>query len=1005
MESISSFTHHNINKTWAVACRALMLALWVGMISVCYSLPAQAKLTESPSHLSEYFVDTWTTNDGLPHNSINSIAQTQDGYLWFASWEGAARYNGQDFTSFLRSDKTGMSDSGTKVLKRDRFNKLWVAGSRGSLTYLQLGQWYPQSPADNLIHDVFTDRHQGLWLAVEDLGVSFRRYLGQGNYSHDQWIIKGVTAYQIVEMSDQLLYVATSKGLYQIKRHQPQLIHNYQFKKIYYLAKDHNGELLLATDNGVWHYDGTSFTLLNEALKGQSISLIEQDCLFNYWIGTEQGIARMTPSGELEYLPYGRGFDNKVLSWYADDQGSIWIGTDGGLMRLREAPFITITPTQGLVGTYTRSVMALTPNHLLAGTDRGLSLVMGTEAVNAISQYSPIQHASVLSLSPDHTASSHAVNKTYVGTSRQGVLIWQAGQLTPYLSTQNGLPDNEVHALLSQANGDLWVGTAEGLLHVNPSGEKTLYDTRSGLPSTFIISLAAGPQGRVWVGTGNGLVSISPQGQIVPLALSAYQDPRYIFDIDIDDHYIWLTTDRGIVRYQPDSGEIRMVGRNKGLPIDKFFQFVHQQDNVWLTSNRGIWKLNYPQLNQVADGDSEWVKFEHFDQNDGLASSQSNGGSNPAATYSQGRLYMATAKGLATVNPLDIDKYHSLMTPIVIEKMQFDDRFIAKQADKVADPGTTRVTIQYAGLSYVMADGLEYRTRLVDFNDQWTFRGQQTVVEYTNLPPGQYHFFVSTRFPYGEWSNTPAEITFTILPYWWQKSWVQALIIVSMVSLVIGIILLRVRQLKLNQKKLKQLVAEKTKELQRQAERFEQLSHEDALTGLANRRAFNQHMSEQYQACQQDNELLHLAIIDIDYFKKINDNYSHLHGDKAISSVANILRLHVEEPLSVARWGGEEFTLLLKGSRTQVDQRIDQLRQTIADKPFDDIAPGMKLTVSIGVADSYSLFDIEQLFRLADEALLKAKESGRNQTIRAVNSATNQDIYWFSVNQHEDKKD
>ncbi len=62
-------------------------------------------------HISDYFVETWTSTDGLPHNSINSIAQTRDGYLWFATWEGVVRYNGINFQVFDRNPQTGMVDS------------------------------------------------------------------------------------------------------------------------------------------------------------------------------------------------------------------------------------------------------------------------------------------------------------------------------------------------------------------------------------------------------------------------------------------------------------------------------------------------------------------------------------------------------------------------------------------------------------------------------------------------------------------------------------------------------------------------------------------------------------------------------------------------------------------------------------------------------------------------------------------------------------------------------
>ncbi len=82
-------------------------------------------------HISDYFVETWTSTDGLPHNSINSIAQTRDGYLWFATWEGVVRYNGINFQVFDRNPQTGMADSGTRTLLPMDNNGLLVAGARG----------------------------------------------------------------------------------------------------------------------------------------------------------------------------------------------------------------------------------------------------------------------------------------------------------------------------------------------------------------------------------------------------------------------------------------------------------------------------------------------------------------------------------------------------------------------------------------------------------------------------------------------------------------------------------------------------------------------------------------------------------------------------------------------------------------------------------------------------------------------------------------------------------
>lgn len=124
--------------------------------------------------LANYFADTWTTEDGLPHNSINAIAQTSDGYLWFATWEGVARYNGSEFRFFERSEHTGIIDSGTRALVPDSENGLWIAGARGGVTYRNHQQWQPQPPAQSMVNHVMKDSAGNLWLAVEGLGVFFR---------------------------------------------------------------------------------------------------------------------------------------------------------------------------------------------------------------------------------------------------------------------------------------------------------------------------------------------------------------------------------------------------------------------------------------------------------------------------------------------------------------------------------------------------------------------------------------------------------------------------------------------------------------------------------------------------------------------------------------------------------------------------------------------------------------------------------------------------------------
>lgn len=102
---------HILLQLWQVSVRQILLCL-VALISLSNAVAAQVPL-------SHYYQDHWSTREGLPHNTINAITQTAEGYLWFATWEGAARYNGHSFRSFTRGEQTGLPDSGLRNLIND----------------------------------------------------------------------------------------------------------------------------------------------------------------------------------------------------------------------------------------------------------------------------------------------------------------------------------------------------------------------------------------------------------------------------------------------------------------------------------------------------------------------------------------------------------------------------------------------------------------------------------------------------------------------------------------------------------------------------------------------------------------------------------------------------------------------------------------------------------------------------------------------------------------------
>jgi diguanylate cyclase (GGDEF)-like protein len=173
-------------------------------------------------------------------------------------------------------------------------------------------------------------------------------------------------------------------------------------------------------------------------------------------------------------------------------------------------------------------------------------------------------------------------------------------------------------------------------------------------------------------------------------------------------------------------------------------------------------------------------------------------------------------------------------------------------------------------------------------------------------------------------------------------------------------------------------------------------SHTDALTEIPNRRRFDEFLQQEFHRTQRSHQVLSLLMIDIDHFKKFNDEYGHSQGDRVLKKVAEQLRSLIRKPMMPFRFGGEEFAVILPRTDEKNARIIaERLRQYISGKRIG----GHQITVSIGLAsqENKKFSHQHQLLNAADEALYAAKDAGRNcvasyndlpEKITAVNLAT-----------------
>jgi diguanylate cyclase len=174
-------------------------------------------------------------------------------------------------------------------------------------------------------------------------------------------------------------------------------------------------------------------------------------------------------------------------------------------------------------------------------------------------------------------------------------------------------------------------------------------------------------------------------------------------------------------------------------------------------------------------------------------------------------------------------------------------------------------------------------------------------------------------------------------------------------------------------------------ELRRSLESVRREAHTDALTGIANRRSFDERLKLAIREAKSSSDTLSLLMIDIDHFKKFNDSFGHQLGDKVLQLVARILKTSIKGRDTVARYGGEEFAVILPSTRLAGAATLgDQIREAVASRRIIQKRTGEdfgSITLSVGVSSLRSADSGESLIKRADDALYSAKRGGRNRVI------------------------
>lgn len=307
----------------------------------------------------------------------------------------------------------------------------------------------------------------------------------------------------------------------------------------------------------------------------------------------------------------------------------------------------------------------------------------------------------------------------------------------------------------------------------------------------------------------------------------------------------------------------------------------------------------------------------------------------------------------------------------------------------MVEPGRRLVEIRYAASTLRPPELVRFRFRLDGFDADWLDVGTRRAAYYAGLPPGRYRFRVQSRVGEGEWGRESDGLELVLKPAFHQVWWIRALVALLALSGVALFFRSRTARLKRRHDELERLVGERTDALREANERLSELSFTDALTGIPNRRRFDEALDAEWKRAIRFGHPLSLVLADIDFFKRYNDTLGHPAGDRCIVEVARVLTTNARRAGDLAaRFGGEEFALLLPATggadAALVAERTRAALEALAMPHPDGAAP--VVTASLGVATFVpeSDGDPERLVATADAALYRAKREGRNRVVSAT---------------------
>lgn len=826
----------------SVGC-VLAILCWLALPESFGQLPTSSVAAPQST---EFAIETWRTDNGLPANMVTAVLQTRRGYIWAATYNGVVEFDGLRFKVINFSNTKELANSRITGLLEDSRGDIWIGHDNGEVSRhvhgkfstVKLEPTWGRAPIK-----VFAEDERGEVWVLNQLGEALRlpdgpiikppALMGENPFVNPRVAVDGQRRVYVVRNG--VVAQLTLRGYEPVDFGDPS-------ERPYYpgLTASHDGQIWVVGEGKVRKWNGTNWTAdLGTFPEGDvSVTTMLEASSGRLLVGTlQRGLFIHDPVTGWVSLSRTNGLPQDWVSSLAEDrEKNLWVGTGGGLALLRERKVMMHSPPDNWQDRPVYSITRAHDGNVWASTEgAGIYRFDGVNWKHYGNEEG-LANPFVWSLFED------SQRQIWAGTWGGGLFRLENDVFV--CQTNLIATSDPVVALKESPAGTLWIGTGSGLVKMQ-SNVVERFTALGGAAAGDVRAIEAGVDGEIWVGTQGAGLGRMKQGDF-----QTFQTPEGLAGNSVlsllceTNGTLWIgTLDMGLCRYQ--DGKFRTITTEQGLPNNILYHIEDDRmGNLWFNSPTGLFRVTKKELNDCADGKLAMVQVLVFGKAEGMTTLAGTGGFTPSGFRApDGQLWFSTARGIAAVSP-KLASRNSVRPPVWIEEVLVDDqpavitrgpsaggnnrsgrdgKFSTARNVVVLQPGPRQLDIQFTGLSFTSPERVLFKYRLEGTSRDLMPASTRRRVNYSFLPPGEYTFQVTACNSDGLWNETGDTLAIVVLPYFWQTWWFKTLLTIAGIVFIALIFFLESRRRL--QRKLERIARER--ELERERSRIAQDIHDD----------------------------------------------------------------------------------------------------------------------------------------------------------------------------------